>query len=250
MKIKLAIIFLVSVGCFEKCTSQQNSVVQKPTTDSVYTYQKASGDGIGKFYMGREIAHIMGAEGSEWLERDNRNIEENTNLAIEKISLPVNGIVADIGAGTGYYSFKLSRKVPKGKVFAVEIQDEMISYLQNKKLLLKDSVVEIVKGSNHSTNLPDNSIDLAIMVDVYHELDFPAEMLQAIHRALKQNGKLLLIEFRGEDSSVPIKALHKTSVTQLNRELKANGFTLNYKGDFLPIQHFLLYEKNNTPVEK
>ena len=231
------------MACFEKCTSQQNSIVQKPATDSLYRYQKASRDGIGKFYMGREIAHIMGAAGSEWLERDNRNIEENTNLAIEKISLPVNGIVADIGAGTGYYSFKLSCKVPKGKVFAVEVQDEMISYLRNKKLLLKDSVVEIVKGSNHSPNLPDNSIDLAIMVDVYHELDFPAEMLQAIRKALKQNGKLLLIEFRGEDPSVPIKALHKTSVTQLNRELKANGFTLNYKGDFLPIQHFLLYEK-------
>ena len=250
MKIKLIIIFLVSTGCFEKCNSQQNSIVQKPVTDSVYRYQKASRDGIGKFYMGREIAHIMGAEGSEWLERDNRNIEENTNLTIQKITLPVNGVVADIGAGTGYYSFKLSAKVPKGKVFAVEVQDEMISYLRNKKLLLKDSVVEIVKGSNHSPNLPDNSIDLAIMVDVYHELDFPAEMLQAIRKALKQNGKLLLIEFRGEDPLVPIKALHKTSVTQLNRELKANGFTLNYKDEFLPIQHFLLYEKNKTAVEK
>ena len=250
MKIKLAIIFLLSVGCFTKCNSQQNSAVPNPTTDSVYTYQKASRDGIGKFYMGREIARIMGAEGSVWLERDNRSIEENTDLSIEKISLPVNGIVADIGAGTGYYSFKLSDKVPQGKVFAVEIQDEMISYLRNKKLQLKDSVVEIIKGSNHSPNLPDNSIDLAIMVDVYHELDFPAEMLQAIRKALKQNGKLLLIEFRGEDPAVAIKGLHKTTVTQLNRELKANGFQLNYRGEFLPIQHLLLYEKNNTTTEK
>ena len=250
MKMKLAIIFLLSVGCFAKCNSQQKSAIPNPTKDSVYTYQKASRDGIGKFYMGREIARIMGAEGSSWLERDNRNIEENTNLSIEKISLPVNGIVADIGAGTGYYSFKLSDKVPQGKVFAVEIQDEMISYLRNKKLQLKDSVVEIIKGSNHSPNLPDNSIDLAIMVDVYHELDFPAEMLQAVRKALKQNGKLLLIEFRGEDPAVAIKGLHKTTVTQLNRELKANGFQLNYRGEFLPIQHLLLYEKNNTTTEK
>jgi ubiquinone/menaquinone biosynthesis C-methylase UbiE len=153
--------------------------------------------------------------------------------------------VADIGAGTGYYSFRLAAKVPKGKVYAVEVQDEMIGYLKNKKKALKDSIVEIVKSSSLSPNLPDNSIDLAIMVDVYHELEFPKEMLQAIKMALRPGGKILLLEYRGEDPSVPIKALHKTTVAQLNRELMANGFQLNYKGDFLPIQHFLLYEKKH-----
>ena len=243
MKIKVILIILFCSHCFANCNSQQKVTAPAPVADTAYTFRKGSLDGIGKFYMGREIAHVMGASGSDWLERDDRNQEENTNLAIEKISLPANGVVADIGAGTGYYSFKLSAKVPQGKVYAVEIQDEMISFLKNKKAVLKDSIVEIVKSTTLSLNLPDNSIDLAIMVDVYHELQFPAEMLQAIRKALKPAGKILLIEYRGEDPSIPIKALHKTTVAQVSKEMMANGFQLNYKGDFLPIQHFLLYKK-------
>jgi ubiquinone/menaquinone biosynthesis C-methylase UbiE len=243
MSIKIVIILVFTGPCFTACQAQPNANGKPAHTDTVYTWRKASADGIGKFYLGREIAHVMGAEGSDWLERDNRQQEENTNLAIEKINLAPNSTVADIGAGTGYYSFKLSAKLPQGKVYAVEIQDELINYLRNKKTLLKDSVVEIIKSNEFSPNLPANSIDLAIMVDVYHELAFPHEMLQAIRKALKPHGKILLIEYRGEDPSIAIKELHKTTVAQLNRELNANGFQLNYKGEFLPIQHFLLYEK-------
>jgi len=243
MKVKVVIIIFFISNCFAKCNAQQEAIRSNAAKDTVYTYRRASADGIGKFYFGREIAHVMGATGSNWLERNNRQQEENTNLAIEKISLAADATVADIGAGTGYYSFKLALKVPKGKVYAVEIQDELIRFLLNKKSLLRDSIVEIVKGSNISPNLAPNSIDLAIMVDVYHELEFPHEMLGAIRGSLKSNGKILLIEYRGEDPAVQIKALHKTTVAQLNTELAANGFRLDYRGEFLPMQHFLLYEK-------
>jgi len=243
MKTIFALIIILTGNCFATCNAQQKSVASKPATDSSYTYRKASPNGTGKFYLGREISQVMGAEGSDWLERDKRQQEENTDLAITNIVLSANSIIADIGAGTGYYSFKISPKLPNGKVYAVEIQEELIHYLRNKKALLKDSIVEIVKGSSLSPNLADNSVDLALMVDVYHELEFPHEMLQAISKSLKPNGKILLIEYRGEDKSIPIKSLHKTTVAQLNRELKANGFQLSFKGDFLPIQHFLMYEK-------
>lgn len=243
MKLKFVVLIVIITNCFAKCNSRQKIAPSKAPVDSFYTYQKPSIDGIGKFYLGREISQVMGAGASAWLERDDRQQEENTDLAIEKINLPVNGAVADIGAGTGYYSFRLSPKVPQGKVYAVEIQNELISILQNKKSLLKDSIVEIVKSSPVSPNLAPGSIDMAIMIDVYHELEYPHEMLQAIRKSLKSDGKILLIEYRGEDPSVPIKALHKTTVVQLTRELMANGFHLSYRGDFLPIQHFLLYEK-------
>jgi precorrin-6B methylase 2 len=243
MKICIAIMIFLAGNCFTSCNSQQKIATNTTNTDTGYTYHQASADGIGKYYLGREISHVMGASGSDWLERNDRNEEENTELAIEKILIPATGVIADIGAGTGYYSFKLSSKVPKGKVFAVEVQDEMIRLLQQKKITLKDSIVEIIKGNATSPNLPANSVDIAIMVDVYHELEYPQQMLQAISKALKPNGKILLLEYRGEDATIPIKALHKTTVAQLNKEMEANGFTLSYKGDFSPIQHFLLYQK-------
>lgn len=243
MKIKFFLGIMFFSNCFAKCSSQQNTADIIPNTDSVYTYSTAAPDGTGKFYLNREISFVMGAEGSEWLERDERNKEENTNLAIQRMPMQPNSVVADIGAGTGYYSFRIAAKLPQGKVFAVDIQEEMITMLRNKKAWLKDSIIEVIKSTVTSPNLPDNSTDLAIMVDVYHELEYPREMLQALRKVLKPTGKILLIEYRGEDPRVPIKPLHKTTVTQLNKEMKANGFKLNYKGDFLPLQHFLIYEK-------
>ena len=193
--------------------------------------------------MGREIAYVMGASGAAWLERDERQKEENNELAIKNMKLKPDEVVADIGAGSGYYTFRMAKLVPDGKVYAVDIQDEMLTILNNKKKQLNTKNVEVVKSSDSSCNLPYNSIDLAIMVDVYHELSYPHEMLQSLRKALKKDGKILLIEYRGEDASVPIKPLHKTTIFQDNKEMAANGFALVYDGEFLPIQHFLEYGK-------
>lgn len=208
-------------------------------------FKSPSADGTGKVYMGREIAKVMDASGYAWLERNSRPQEENTNLAISKLPVTSSGIAADIGAGTGYYTFRIASKVSKGKVYAVEIQDEYISFLNKKKTELGINNVEVIKGDSVSPNLPANSIDMAIMVDVYHELIHPVQMLQNIRKALKPKGKIVLLEYKAEDPAVAIKRLHKMSVAQVTREMAANGFVLSYKGDFLPIQHFLVYEKKN-----
>ncbi len=220
-----------------------SSAQTKDQADSIYTYSAPTSGGKGKFYMGREIAQVMSFEGVDWLERSSRPREENTNLAISKLPINKSSVVADIGAGSGYYTFRIAPKVPQGKVYAVEIQNDAVKYLREKAGKLKNNNVIVVKGGEKSPNLPGNTIDLVLMVDVYHELYYPHEMLQAIRRSLKPNGKLLLLEYKAEDPSVEIKTLHKMSVKQVNRELSANGFHLVQDGEFMPIQHYLVFEK-------
>lgn len=210
---------------------------------SPYTFKKPSANGTGKVYMGREIAHVMSFEGVEWLERNTRTEEENTNLALASLPLKSNSVVADVGAGSGFYTFRVAQKIPKGKVYAVEIQDDAIAYLKKKALDDRLSNVEVVKGTEKAPNLPANSIDLAFMVDVYHELEYPEAYLAALRKALKPNGQLLLLEYKEEDPTVAIKPEHKMSVRQAKKELAANGFKLVKNGTFLPLQHFLLFEK-------
>lgn len=229
--------FLLSFSC--QGQSKQNS------PDSPYSSKKASYDGIGKVYMGREISFVMGFEGRGWLERQSREQEESVSLAIENLPITSESVVADLGAGSGYYTFRIAPKVPKGKVYAVEIQDDAIQYLQNRSKELGFDNVIPVKGTETSPNLPENSVDLVILVDVYHELEYPVEMLASIRKSLKPDGKILLIEYRGEDPEVAIKPLHKMTVKQAEKELGANGFKLVENGQFMNIQHFLIFEKND-----
>jgi ubiquinone/menaquinone biosynthesis C-methylase UbiE len=243
MKHYITVIIISMLFSFGTCQVSKKKPQPKLKSHTTYTFGKRSSDGIGKYYLGREISFIMSAEGADWLERNNRQQEENTKLAIEKMQLSPQTVVADIGAGTGYYTFAIARKIPYGKVYAVEIQEEMIKYLNDKKLSTGISNVEIIKGSQQSPNLPENSVDLAIMVDVYHELEFPHEMLHSIKRSLKKGGTILLLEYRAEDASIAIKPHHKMTISQANKEMEANGFKLMYNGQFLPMQHFLLYTR-------
>ncbi len=209
-----------------------------------YSFKKPSQNGVGKVYMGREIASVMSFDGVDWLERNTRTKEENTMLAISKMPVRKNAVVADIGAGSGFYTFRIAPKVPEGKVYAVEIQGNAVEYLKKKASSLRRNNVTIIKGSEKSPGLPEGTLDLAIMVDVYHELLYPQEFLQSIRRSLKSNGKLLLLEYKAEDPDVRIKSEHKMSVAQVRKELEHNGYRLVQNGQFLPLQHFLVFEKD------
>lgn len=243
MKVSAIGIAIFLFFSFGKCNSSEKSHKTFINPQYNYSYKPRSSDGTGKFYADREIAQVMGSDGAAWLDRKDRQKEENSKLAIEQMNLLPTSVVADIGAGTGYFTFKIAEKVPMGKVYAVEIQDELIRYLNNQKNELGAKNVEVIKGDAKSPHLPDSSIDLALLIDVYHELQYPREMMHSISKALKKNGKLLLLEYRAEDPKIPILPLHKMSVEQTNKEMAANGFKLAEDGEFLPIQHFLLYEK-------
>ncbi|WP_194974697.1 class I SAM-dependent methyltransferase [Aquiflexum lacus] len=236
--------FLFLCFCFLSIYSQAQDSQKESSAKTVYSYKTPDRDGTGKVYMGREISQVMNFMGMSWLERSTRPQEENTELAIKNLPIDKKSVVADIGAGSGYYTFRIAKRVPAGLVYAVEIQDPAIKYLEDKSEELGYDNVKTIKGTEKSPNLPENTIDLAIMVDVYHELLYPHEVLQEIKKSLKPDGKLLLIEYRGEDPKVRIKPLHKMTVEQVTKELSANGFKLSQNGQFMNIQHFLVFEKD------
>lgn len=208
-----------------------------------YEYRTASPDGIGKFYLGREISQVMGHPAIGWLERDEREREEAPSRAIDALDLRPTDVIADIGAGSGYYSFRISSKVPQGSVIAVDIQQEMLDYLSKRSDELKIENVRGHLGKIDDVDLPMNSLDAALMVDAYHEFSHPAEMLASLHRALKPDGRIFLLEFRAEDPRVPIKPLHKMTEAQATKEFNAAGFTLVSNKRHLPWQHFMVFQK-------
>ena len=200
-------------------------------------------DGIGKYYMNREIAQVMGHQAMLWLERDSRVAEEKPDLTVQKLDLQPDNVVADIGAGTGYFSFRMAQQVPEGKVYAVDIQPEMldaIAFLQEENSVTN---VETVLGWEDDPNLTPESIDLALMVDAYHEFAYPREMMAGIFRALKPGGRVVLLEYRKENPMIMIKPLHKMTQKQVKKELKAVGLKWQETKEFLPEQHFLVFSK-------
>jgi ubiquinone/menaquinone biosynthesis C-methylase UbiE len=201
-------------------------------------------NGIGKFYMGREIAHVMGHQAADWLERPERNQEENTDALVAALKFKPGEAVADIGAGTGYLTRRMAPLiVPRGKVFAVEIQSEMLQLLTNS--MLKQGITNVVPvlGTEKDPNLPANALDTIIMVDVYHEFDFPFEMTAAMCRALKPGGRLVFVEFRGEDPKVPIKNVHKMTEAQVKKEMTPHPLKWDETIKSLPWQHVIVFRK-------
>ena len=218
---------------------------QNTNKDNNYTFKRGDYNGIGKWYMGREIAYVMGFEGIGWLERSEREEEEDVSKLIKNMRIKPNDIVADIGAGSGYHTFKIAALTKNGFVYAVDIQPEMLMVIEETKETDKIKNIETILGTEKSIQLPSNSVDKILMVDVYHEFNFPAEIIVSIKKALKPNGELFLIEYRSEDSSVPIKAIHKMSEKQAVREMEAAGFKLKKNITNLPWQHCMVFVKKN-----
>lgn len=212
----------------------------------VYQTRPASRDGIGKIYQGREIAQVMGHLGAGWLERPSREVEEQPQVLIDHLNLKPTDVVADIGAGTGYFSFRIAPLVPQGKVLAVDIQPEMLEILDALKQENQITNVEPILGSDTNPHLPPNSVDLALFVDAYHEFTYPQEMMQAIVKALKPNGRVILVEYRGENPFVPIKKLHKMTQKQVKKELATVGLTWQETQGFLPQQHVMIFGKTTS----
>lgn len=194
--------------------------------------------------MGREIAQVMGHQGAEWLEREEREKEEHPEAALTALKMRPGDVVADIGAGTGYYTRRMAKLVgDKGLVYAVDIQQEMLDLLTNKLTQAGITNVKPVLGTVQDPKLPPASIDLALMVDVYHEFDFPFEMTQALCRALKPGGRLVFVEFRAEDPKVPIKTVHKMSEAQVKKEMTAQPLTWIETIETLPWQHIIIFKR-------
>ena len=218
--------------------------VKNELAKSPYTFEVNDPNGIGKWYMGREIASVMGFEGMEWLERPERETEENVNTLLLNMNIQPNDTLADIGAGSGYHVFKMSTMAHTGLIYAVDIQPEMLDKMQSRKEARNINNVELILGTETSANLPENSVDKILLVDVYHEFNHPYEMMQSIKKALRPNGKIFLIEYRGEDFRVPIKEVHKMTQKQAVKELKAAGFKLYQNLDNLPWQHCMIFIKS------
>ena len=212
-----------------------------------YVHAVASPDGIGVQYMGREIARVMGYEGADWLERDTRTAEERPDLLLRALDLKPGMKVADIGAGTGYYSWRMAQRVGKsGRVLAVDVQPQMIVLLDREMKRRGVANVKSILGTDIDPKLPEASVDLALMVDVYHELEHPYEILSAIVRSLKPGGRVVFVEYRGEDPKVPIKPHHKMTEAQVKKEAAALPLEWVRTVEDLPWQHVIVFRRKDN----
>jgi ubiquinone/menaquinone biosynthesis C-methylase UbiE len=246
---RLAPVVLLASAClFTACDAKRPESIGdagaiEQAAGKTYEFAAASRDGIGKFYMGREISQVMGHLGAAWLERPTREREERTDLLIDNLPLKADSVVADIGAGTGYFSFGIAKRVPQGEVLAVDIQREMLDMIEARKADGPVKNVTTILGTPSDPHLPEAAVDLILIVDAYHEFSHPREMAEAMVRSLVPGGSLVLIEYRAEDPAVAIKPLHKMTAAQAIAEMRAVGLTWERTENFLPQQHFLVFRR-------
>lgn len=215
-----------------------------PRQSAYETRRAHDPNGTGKFYLGREIAQVMGPDGIGWLDRPEREQEERPGVVIDALELRAGEVVVDLGAGSGYFTFRMASRVGKtGRVLAVEIQDEMLKTIRQRAAALKATNVEEVKGSQTDPKLPAGGVDLVLMVDVYHELAYPFEVMTKVRHALKPGGRVVFVEYRKEDPQIPIKEVHKMSVDQLKKEMNVIGLVHLRTVESLPWQHIVIFEK-------
>lgn len=222
-----------------------DAVIATKADNSRYEFrQDHDPDGIGKFYLGREIAHVMGHQAADWLERPEREIEEQPDQALAALKLKAGDVVADIGAGTGYFSWRMAKMVgDKGTVLAVEIQQEMLDLLATRMADRKVKNVKGLLGTITDPKLPVGGVDLVLMVDVYHEFSHPHEMMENICKGLKPGGRVAFIEYRGEDPTVPIKLVHKMTEAQVRKEMAVQPLEFVETIRALPRQHIIIFKK-------
>jgi len=247
-----------ALGCSAQTTPEPTPLAPAETTATLiprdsdtplapdglfYEEGEASRDGTGRFYKGREIAQVMGHRGAAWLERPDRARQERPDLLVDALDLAPDAVVADLGAGTGYFTFRLAPLVPTGKVLAVDIQREMLQIVAGRAEVEGAQNVQTVLGTVQDPRLERESVDLTLIVDSYHEFSHPREMLAAILRGTRPGGQLVLVEYRGEDPSIPIKRLHTMTEAQAIAEVEANGWRFVENRDVLPQQHILVFEK-------
>jgi ubiquinone/menaquinone biosynthesis C-methylase UbiE len=209
----------------------------------VSAQQTATAPGIHPI-SGRRFAGVMGYQGAEWLDRAERIDEEEPDIAIDALKIEKGAIVADVGAGSGYMSVRMAKKVgPTGKVYANDIQPEMLTLLRARLARENITNVETVLGGVDDPKLPEGALDLILMVDVYHEFQQPQAMLRHMHAALKPGGRMVLLEYRKEDPSIPIRIEHKMTVAEAKLEVEAEGFKLTKVDPVLPRQHILIFTR-------
>lgn len=241
--LRVVVVLLIAFGCL---LSFSEPLLAHTATEAPYQERAVhSPDGIGKFYMGREIAKEMGHTGAGWLERPSRETQEQPQRIISALDLKPADIIADIGAGTGYLSFRISHLVPQGKVLAVDVQPEMLDRINSVKQARNITNVKPVLGTVTDPNLPAASIDLAVMVDAYHEFSHPKEMMTAVVKALKPKGRVVLVEYRRENPFVLIKPLHKMTQRQVRQEMQAVGLDWCETKTVLPQQHLMIFQKQS-----